>query len=320
MIQLFQESIPFTNKRVDSPVSQNTFLNPVIMPFALNTTLGSNVIETVFYIKNTSVENFYEDIVVALMKEDTNLSSSLSNGVIYTENSTFAINGYKEVPFTLAFDYQKTPNILDGQYQHKYVPVTESYILTDNFVTNTTAGSVFLDSVTTTGFNLQPGDMVYGTNIQEGTKVIAVTGVYSKQEMAEMLLQIAGSVAPDDAFDLNNDSYIDTLDGSLMMQQMKKIELSKPVLVTEPDAKLTIKRASDTDIRVKFSYGYDQISDYDWSKLKSVLVIPTIGNSTTPDTSYIPIRMRIEWLTHPSIYTIRKYFLDVSYSTQGRVN
>jgi hypothetical protein len=75
----------------------------------------------------------------------------------------------------------------------------------------------------------------------------------------------------------------------------------------------------DPEIDVKFSYGYDQISDYKWSTINSGLIIPYIGNATTPDTSYIPIRMRVTWKTTPSTYTIRKFFLDVSYTSTGQV-
>ena len=68
-----------------------------------------------------------------------------------------------------------------------------------------------------------------------------------------------------------------------------------------------------SDIRVKFSYGYDELSESAWEAQNEMLYIPAIGNLNTPDTSYIPIRMRIELLGNNPLYTIRNYSLDVSY-------
>lgn len=76
----------------------------------------------------------------------------------------------------------------------------------------------------------------------------------------------------------------------------------------------------DNNISVRFSYGYDEVSDQEWENVKkSVLLIPSIGNSTTPDMSYIPIRMRIEWKVQPTIFTIRDYFLDITYQEESLV-
>lgn len=212
MIQLFQEAIPFSNQRIDSPVSSDgTYLNPVIMPFAINTTLGSNVFETVAYIRNTSIENFYSDIVVCLMKEDSNVSNSqLAQGTLSFDNSTsavtFGVNDYTGIGCSVGFPYQGSQSAvkkLDGKYKSNYVPITD---------------------------------------------------------------------------------------------------------------------ATDSRVRVKFSYGYDEVSALEWEDLSSILVIPYIGNQTTPDTSYIPIRIRIEFKETPSVFTIRDYFIDVSYATTGGVN
>lgn len=209
MIQLFQEAIPFSSKRVDAPVSKDgSFLNPIIMPFAINTTLGTNVFETVFYIRNTSVENFYNDVVVTLMKEVGN-DTSVSNGVINTDeitgDVTFSLNNDTNIPVSKAYPYQgvqSTVKVLNNTYRQNYTPVTDG---------------------------------------------------------------------------------------------------------------------SDGTVSVKFSYGYDEVSALDWNDLSSVLVIPMIGNSTTPDTSYIPIRMRVTFKTIPTIFTIRDYFLDISYVYEGAV-
>ena len=70
---------------------------------------------------------------------------------------------------------------------------------------------------------------------------------------------------------------------------------------------------NSSDIRVKFSYGYDELSESAWETQNEMLYIPSIGNIHTSDTSYIPIRMRIELLGNNPIYTIRNYSLDISY-------
>ena len=75
----------------------------------------------------------------------------------------------------------------------------------------------------------------------------------------------------------------------------------------------------DNNVSVKFSYGYEEISELEWTNKNSALLIPSIGNSTMPDMSYIPIKMRIKWLTTPSILTIRDYFLDISYQSESLV-
>lgn len=77
---------------------------------------------------------------------------------------------------------------------------------------------------------------------------------------------------------------------------------------------------NDPNIEVKFSYGYDEISYNDWYNKKSLLLIPYLGTQGMADTSYIPVRMRITWKTIATIATIRDYFLDVSYSFEGKVS
>lgn len=326
MIQIYQESTPFTNKRVDSPVSSNTFLNPIIMPFALNTTLGTNVVETVFYIKNNSVEHFYNDVVISLMREDSNLTTSLTSGIISQDKTKFNINSYVNIPVSLAFGVQAasgtnwTPKTLSGKYQHNYVPITECYSPTNTFYGNTSVGSSIIRGISHSGLDLSVGDKIYGASFPTGTVITEIAGVYTAADIQRATDQMNGVVPFTSEFDFDNNFIIDSADVAQVVSDQKIITVSNEALVTQSTVAFNTTRSSDKDIRVKFSYGYDQLSDYDWSKLNNILVIPYIGNSTTPDMSYIPIRMRIEWLNSPSIYTIQKYFLDVSYSTEGAVS
>lgn len=75
----------------------------------------------------------------------------------------------------------------------------------------------------------------------------------------------------------------------------------------------------DNDLSVKFSYGYDEISNAMWASKRPVLVIPTIGTQGTPNLQYIPIRMRLNWKQPPTLLTIRDYFIDVSYESENNV-
>ena len=70
------------------------------------------------------------------------------------------------------------------------------------------------------------------------------------------------------------------------------------------------------DIDVKFSYGYDELSNVDWEDMKEALVITKIGNSSMPDTSYLPIRMRITLNTNTLSYTLRDYSIGIVYENE----
>jgi hypothetical protein len=75
----------------------------------------------------------------------------------------------------------------------------------------------------------------------------------------------------------------------------------------------------DGTVSVKLSYGYDELSYDEWAMKSSALVIPAIGTTGMADTSYIPIRMRLTWKVAPSIFTIRDYFIDVSYVSETAI-
>lgn len=204
MITLYQEQTPFSNKRLDKQISKDAlYTNPVIMPYAFNSTSEYNSLETVIYIRNNDPSKYYTNIVVALMTEETTDSISNSTGAIY---SSPASGIYLSLPST------SIPLVLDTVY--------ESYVFTDD---------------------------------------IRMTNKYKS-------------------------NYVPVISNEL--------------------------------IEIKFSYGYDELSNHEWSKKKSGLLIPYIGNSSLYDMSYIPIRMRVNFLSEPAIYTIRDYFIDISYEEE----
>lgn len=75
----------------------------------------------------------------------------------------------------------------------------------------------------------------------------------------------------------------------------------------------------DGIVSAKFSWGYDELSSADWAQRSSVLVLPHVGTSGMPDTSYKPVRMRLTWKSSPTLTTIRDYFIDLSYAVQGTI-
>jgi len=80
---------------------------------------------------------------------------------------------------------------------------------------------------------------------------------------------------------------------------------------------------SDSNINVKFSYGYDELSQVEWDKASSILAIPSIGTLPTLenpagmyDISYAPVRMRINWKARTAGTTIRDYFINIAYEEE----
>jgi hypothetical protein len=71
---------------------------------------------------------------------------------------------------------------------------------------------------------------------------------------------------------------------------------------------------------VRFSYGYEELSELVWSSKSHSLMLPSIGNQSLPDNSYIPIRMRIYLNnTYGDLLTLRDYSINVSYSSEGTI-
>jgi hypothetical protein len=81
-----------------------------------------------------------------------------------------------------------------------------------------------------------------------------------------------------------------------------------------------IMPGTDSNIDAKFSYGYDELSNIDWAKKKPAVVIKSIGNIITPDTSYIPVRLRLEVLMESlPLYTLRDYSVSIAYGAMWEI-
>lgn len=213
-LTLYQESIPFTNKRIPEPTSTGgTFFNPVVMSFAFDFTVCTNVLETVIYIRNDDANDYYRNVIVTLCKDDPAVTSPVSAYGIMKRTAELGpyleVAGRFNVPAT--WSVEQAPTLPD-----------------------------------------------------QGTYI---TGMYTTQSMPIL-----------DYTDINGDL-----------------------------------QSTDENITSKIAYGYDDLSNVEWEAKRSALFIPSIGNISHPDTSYLPIRLRINWKKASSLFTIRNYYIDISY-------
>lgn len=214
-LTLYQESIPFTNKRIPQPISGNgAYSNPIVMSFAFDFTVCTNVLETVMYIRNDDANSYYRNVIITLCKDDPGTINPIAAYGIM-KPSTTSLGNYIEI---------------GGRYN---VPL---------------------------GFSMEQPPVI-------PTGGTYITGMYT-----------TGTMPITD--------YIDDSGNQI---------------------------GTDEHITARFSYGYDELSTVEWQNTKPCLVIPQIGNSTSPDTSYIPVRLRMNWKKASSLFTIRDYYIDISY-------
>lgn len=68
------------------------------------------------------------------------------------------------------------------------------------------------------------------------------------------------------------------------------------------------------------SYGYDELSVTRWEQRSSIIIIPSIGTATTPDTSYIPIRIRIDIQQNSTMLSsLTDYALNIMYEQEYNI-
>lgn len=128
MITLYQESVPFSNKMFDGKISKDqTHTNPVIIPYALNASLGENILETVIYIKNDDQSKYYKNVVISLMTEVGDTPIAASGTLNFADNNIkFSLNAQADIPVDLAFEYPgELPSsvALNNSYMSTYIPV-----------------------------------------------------------------------------------------------------------------------------------------------------------------------------------------------------
>lgn len=82
----------------------------------------------------------------------------------------------------------------------------------------------------------------------------------------------------------------------------------------------TINKSISEVIDVRFSHGYDEVSEIDWLTKKASIILPSIGNSTYPDNSFIPVRMRLTLNnSYGNMLTLRNFSLHLSYGATGGI-
>lgn len=153
MITLYQESVPFSNKRAtitdtfgnngavyDGQVSSDKkYTNPVIIPYAVNGALGEDVLETVIYIKNDDQSKYYKNVVVSLMKEDATVDPPVASGVLAFAPgvTTLSLNATLNVPVELSYDYPGGIPLasvtMTNVYKTSYIPITIADDITVKF-------------------------------------------------------------------------------------------------------------------------------------------------------------------------------------------
>ena len=75
-LTIFQESIPFSNERLEQEVSQNgTYNNPIVMPLSFDIVQYSNTVETIFYLRNDDTRYYYENVAIYLARKKTTRTS-----------------------------------------------------------------------------------------------------------------------------------------------------------------------------------------------------------------------------------------------------
>lgn len=337
-IQLFQEQIPFSNKRLDRPISNDgVFTNPVIAPFSFDFTTHVNTLECVIYIRNDSQEHYYKNIVVSLMKEDDEVASGPAEGNIINHainGPSFSLNSHI-VP--VGFSTEAIPAIpgdpgiqILSAYDNKYVPVYDFEQLTSKIINDywiisqnatwDTIGEFFLKG---------PGgplELVVGGTWNYNYRPTEISLTFTNDDIVRTwsLFDVSGNEIAT-ATDVNSGTlvpivYVDGGGDAYRLVCYSEGEVSDIVFYTNAVEDAREDKAailsSDVNLSAKFSYGYDELNEPNWDDAKSVLVIPTLGNTAMPDTAYHAIRMRIIWKSRSPLVTVRDYFIDISYEAE----
>jgi hypothetical protein len=332
-LELYQEQVPFSNKRLDRKISaNNAYTNPVVIPFAFDFTSALNTLECVIYVKNTSLEYRYENIVVSLIEDEGNgtlpahatisdstivlldqlITDTISDTIIPLGNIDAFFYTSKFIDLGGVLDVGRN-NILVKHISDVFWSIIGKYTSVsyfDGIATSYTYGPGYpsvlntLNSIDMQAVNSQltikaiaPGRLVLSENGEGRTNITindtVVTASYPDHQVG---LNYGESAILISDPEVSQNGYYDSY---------------KPI------------NSDNTKLDVRFSYGYDEISSVEWESKGNALIIPYIGKGPvdgaltgTPDTAYHPIRMRITWKDRTELFTVRDYFIDVSYQSK----
>jgi hypothetical protein len=336
-IQLFQEQAPFSNKRIDRPISKDgVFTNPVIAPFSFDFTTHVNTLECVVYLKNNSQEHYYKNVIVSLMRGGLGASALIDGNIVNdsTVGPSLSLNGHvvpanfttEEVPAI-----PESPGIaISDTYYTNYIPVydfdkIERKSVDDYWVASLNAEwdedqELFIKDPAGPAEFIVGGSWNYGFRPDK----IALT-FFSSGTRTWSLFDVSGNEIATAVDSSNNSSanitYVDGGGDLYKVILYSTGDIGDIKLLDDMDAEVgrgssSTATSSDSNLSVKFSYGYDEINEPDWDNAKSVLIIPSLGTINIPDTSYHPVRMRIIWKERSPLVTVRDYFIDISYEEE----
>jgi hypothetical protein len=337
-IQLFQEQAPFSNKRIDRPISTDgVFTNPVIAPFSFDFTTHVNTLECVVYLKNNSQEHYYKNVIISLMKEGELASSPVDGNIVNDSvvGPALSINGHV-VP--TGFTTETIPTIpadpgivIAGSYDANYTPVYDFERITRKLVNDYWVASLNVDWDDVGELFIKdpagPAELVVGGSWNYGFRPTKIALNFTTPGDRTWSLFDAGGNEIATAVSLGNGMPIPItyVEGGGDIYKFIFYDTSGSIMdIIFLDAQdneigrgnASTTTSSDNNLSVKFSYGYDEINEPEWDNSKSVLVIPSLGTTNIPDTSYHPIRMRIIWKSRSPLVTIRDYFIDISYEAE----
>ena len=235
-LELYQEIIPFSNEKARYPVSSNGSLsNPIVMPLSFDVTSTLNTVETVFYIRNNSIDKYYTNVLITLMAPKTDFA-----------------------------DYE---NLSSVSFDIDHIKV----------MSNPASGG----SNVITNFYTSDNDLKFTLDTDYTYEIVS--------------LPVSGA-------------FIDPTTWSN--------SLSNDDLPISGITNFTLDQVNSNISNARFSFGYDEVSELEWGNKRHSILIPTIGNSINPDNSFIPIRLRI-WINgYRSSYTLRDYFINISYESE----
>ena len=271
-IQVFQEELPFSNKKTVASISTGgSYNNPVIIPISLDLTNNSdgNIFETVLYIRNDDISAYYNNIVISLVRDPNPASTTTTPfNFSYIGNSSYLASltgGYNEINAKLGFDISSPVNFSIA-YPNSVTPVARWKVGSTLSGTFTAGSSTFTTA--------------------------------SASSLTVGMSLIADTILP-------NGTVVTQISGSTIYMNKKSVATG---------AKSFQPYTGDSEIEAKFSYGYEQLSPLEWDNSPDILVIPFIGVSPNPDTSYKAIRMRIKFKTTTSILTSRHFSIDITHT------
>lgn len=115
-----------------------------------------------------------------------------------------------------------------------------------------------------------------------------------------------------DTYPANFNLYMPTIDSTIGQTLVPFSGISSP--------NYTISQVNSEVLDARFSLGYDEVSEKGWLTKSHSVIIPSIGNSTMPDNSYYPVRMRLTLNNnYGDMLTLRNFSVHIAYASEGNV-